>query len=50
MNIELDRLAEIRRLVEAHHSAVFLLEVERDELRMKMARVGWKAPEVETAA
>lgn len=49
MSAELDRLAEIRRLIEAHHAAIFLLERERDELRMKLPQTAWTPPAVEPA-
>lgn len=49
MSAELDRLAEIRQLVEAHETAIYLLECERDALRTKLKTSGWTPPAVEPA-
>lgn len=46
----LSRLAEIRQLIEAHDAAVYLLEVERDQLRSKLKSSGWAPPSVEPPA
>jgi hypothetical protein len=42
----IDRLVEIARLIESHRTAIFLLEQERSELRVKLPGTGWKPPEV----
>lgn len=46
----LARLAELRRLIEAHETAIYLLECERDELRSKLRASAWTPPTVEPAA
>jgi hypothetical protein len=40
----LDRLVELDRQVEAHRTAAWLIEHERDELRIKLRLSGWTPP------
>ena len=43
----LERLAQLAREIEYHKAAQYLLEVECDELRMKLRATGWKPAERE---
>ena len=38
----LDRLAELSRQIEAHRAAVFVLDLERQELQAKLRSAGWQ--------
>lgn len=40
----LDQLVALERRLEEYRAAAFLLEVERDELRVKLRRLGWTPP------
>lgn len=42
---QLDRLADIRREIEAHATAIWLLEQERLQVRERLIRAGWQAPQ-----
>jgi hypothetical protein len=44
--IILDELADIARVIEAHLTAVWLLERQRDEVRERLIASGWKPPEL----
>jgi hypothetical protein len=37
----LGRLGELANLLEGHRAAIFLLELERDDLRTKLRAAGW---------
>lgn len=43
----LDQLATISRNIEEHRTAIWLLENQRLEVQMLLAKSGWKSPEVE---
>ncbi|MGH8319948.1 MAG: hypothetical protein ACREUL_18585 [Steroidobacteraceae bacterium] len=45
----LEQLADIRRQIEAHGTAVYMLKIERQQLREQLIRSGWK-PLLEAAA
>ena len=40
----LDRLAELSRQIEAHRAAVFVLDLERQDLQAKLRSAGWQPP------
>ncbi len=42
----LERLAEIARQIEAHRTAMWLLERRRDEVRERLIASGWDPPQV----
>lgn len=42
----LEQLAELSRQVEAHRTAIWLLEQKRLQLRERLIAAGWKAPSV----
>jgi hypothetical protein len=41
----LDDLVEIARNIEAHRTAVWLLEQRQIQVRERLIAIGWKAPE-----
>lgn len=45
----LDRLADLARQIEAHHTAIFLLERQQLEVREQLIRAGWKPPVIGSA-
>lgn len=43
----LDKLADLRRQIEAHETAIYVLGIERQRIREELIRSGWKPPACE---